>query len=272
VDDKFTSTVQEPQPEASHQTEAPAQGQSEDDSTGVNEQVLETSSGFQLPDDQPQEARHALDGVDVAVEEHVDVQPDETDDSTVGCCTDDVPGTIEVRDAEMEVATPAQPDDERESGSTQKQTHSLNLTVFTDLEAYHEGIQASTTDVRLELITPPAADEDVPNTRGETLSLIHVTSTTRTLSTIRTKSDHSMNSFSEGQRQLIRVISFIEALDILRCGDPNTLHFDSVMAGYWHSIASGHITWSTNGRSASKVITYYDLLLLYLAIHHIKAE
>jgi hypothetical protein len=50
------------------------------------------------------------------------------------------------------------------------------------------------------------------------------------------------------------------------------LHFDSVKAGYWHSIASGHGTLSANGRSASKVITYYDLLLLYLAIHHIKAE
>jgi hypothetical protein len=89
----------------------------------------------------PLEARAALDGAELAVEEHLDVQPGETDNATVDHCTEDVPGTIEVGDAEMEVATPAQPDDERESGSTQEQTHNLDPTVFTDLEAYHEGIK-----------------------------------------------------------------------------------------------------------------------------------
>jgi hypothetical protein len=79
----------------------------------------------------------------------------------------------------------------------------------------------------------------------------------------------SLSLHVEGLWQIIRVISFTEALNTLRFGDPDTMYMPSVLAGYIQRCFHGQETQSADGRQMLEQVTYYDCLLFLLAIRNL---
>jgi hypothetical protein len=80
-----------------------------------------------------------------------------------------------------------------------------------------------------------------------------------------------VNQYTTSARKVIRVITFTEALNTFRFGDPEVLHIDSVFAGYWHYWTNARDMESEKNVMSDAFTVAYHYIIVYLEVLNMAA-
>ncbi|CAO2656535.1 Nn.00g053380.m01.CDS01 [Neocucurbitaria sp. VM-36] len=158
--------------------------------------------------------------------------------------------TLQSRSAVDDIATDSLRSRDRFLGAGPKEADSSFVVPALGLQLRVSGSKDHTKERHDDLL-----DSGIPRGLSRSLTYLHAAGRSTEIRTI-----------SEKSTQLIRIISFAQAIDTLRFGDATHLPIESVIAGFWQHYHDTATVWNREPRSIKASSNHYFYLLTYLSI------